>query len=154
MQVEIRQVEIIIMKECYIGKETRKLSNQIYRRLSHAISKVNPSLTVSQVWILNDLASHSGKYICQKDMEDWYTVRRSTMSQALSLLEKKGYISRSVSAEDARRKLLTITEKGEAVQKQLMALVREEEKSFVAGVSEEEYACFWRVLDQVQKNVG
>lgn len=142
------------MEECYIGKETRKLSNQIYRRLSHTISKVNPSLTVSQVWILNDLASHSGKYICQRDMEDWYTVRRSTMSQALSQLEKKGYISRSVSAEDARRKLLTITEKGEAVQKQLMALVREEEQSFVAGVSEEEYACFWRVLDQVQKNVG
>lgn len=147
-------MEIIIMEECYIGKETRKLSNQIYRRLGHAISKVNPSLTVSQVWILNDLASYNGKYICQKDMEDWYTVRRSTMSQALSLLEKKGYISRSVSAEDARRKLLTITEKGEAVQKQLMALVREEEKTFLAGVSEEEYACFWRVLDQVQKNVG
>lgn len=142
-----------LMDGCHIGMEIRKLSNQIYKKLNQIASEKDPELTIPQTWILNYLAFHTGECVLQKELEDTFHIRRSTASQMLLLLEKNGYISRSVFAGDARMKSLALTEKGASVQRQLMEAVREAEADLVVGISEEDYECFLRVMSQMEKNM-
>lgn len=55
---------------------------------------------------------HNKEKIYQKDIEKEFGITRSTASNTISLLEKKGFLKRNSSEEDQRLKSLVLTEKG------------------------------------------
>ncbi|MCI5582297.1 MAG: MarR family transcriptional regulator [Anaeroplasma sp.] len=55
---------------------------------------------------------HNKEKIYQKDIEKEFGITRSTASNTISLLEKKGFLKRNNSEEDQRLKSLVLTEKG------------------------------------------
>ena len=55
---------------------------------------------------------HNKEKIYQKDIEKEFGITRSTASNNISLLEKKGFLKRNSSEEDQRLKSLVLTEKG------------------------------------------
>lgn len=94
-----------------LGLEVRVLSNLIYNKLNQTTMETE-NLTIHQCWILQHLTQNAGKEIYQKDIEQLFSIKRSTANQMLRTMEVRGFIRRTVSEEDARRNILTVTEEG------------------------------------------
>lgn len=94
-----------------LGLEVRILSNLIYIKLNQKTMETE-NLTIHQCWILQHLTDHAGGEVYQKDIEQLFSIKRSTANQMLKTMEVRGFIRRTISDEDARRHVLTVTEEG------------------------------------------
>lgn len=54
----------------------------------------------------------NGKNVCQKDVERYLRLRASSVSTLITALERKGFLTRTVSDGDARTKYITLTDEG------------------------------------------
>lgn len=77
----------------------------------------------------------------------------NTVSRAVSSLERKGLISRSVDPEDARRALLSLTKAGKQLHDQVGQIFVDAEAVAFAGLSESEAAELERLLAKVCADV-
>ena len=84
-----------------LGLEIRVVSNLIYNRMNQ-LAMESENLTVHQCLILQYLSQNSEKEIVQKDIENLFSIKRSTANQMLRTLAERGYILRTVSPEDSR----------------------------------------------------
>ena len=100
-----------------IGCQLHNLSNILKRRLEHskAFSQLDDTVTRNNGWILAFLADHKNQDIFQKDIEDAFCIRRSTVSKVIRLMEEKGFIERQSVDYDARLKKLVLTPEGEHI---------------------------------------
>jgi len=62
----------------------------------------------------------NGKQVFQKELEEEFRIRKSSVTSVIQMLEKKGLVRRFGVTGDARRKELTLTEQGIAVQETVM----------------------------------
>ncbi len=62
----------------------------------------------------------NGKQVFQKELEEEFRIRKSSVTSVIQMLEKKGLVRRYGVTGDARRKELTLTEQGIAVQETVM----------------------------------
>ena len=101
------------MYERYIGLEISKINNMLRRKCKreNLFAQSEDEVTRKNGWIIGYLADNRDKDIFQKDIENKFSIRRSTVSGILQLMEKKGYVKREGVAYDARLKKLTLTEK-------------------------------------------
>lgn len=101
-----------------LGLEIRILANMIYNRANQITMKAE-NLSIHQCWILQYLLETGEKTVYQKDIEQLFSIKRSTANQMLRALEMRNYIQRTVSAEDARKNVLTVTEAGAGAYRRL-----------------------------------
>ena len=144
------------MYERYVGIELSKINNIMkrnYRKLDE-INDSNDELTGKNGWIIGYIAENKDKEIFQKDIENYFVIRRSTVSGILKLMEKKGYIIREGVSYDARLKKLTLTEKAWDYVSKTMEKVDEHEEKLRSGLSDEELDAFLRTLDKIKHNLG
>lgn len=135
-----------------IGKEIIIVSNRIKRRMRAASE--NLGLTDAQSRALRFIAEESQKRnLFQKDLEDAFDIRRSSVTQLLQVLERDGLVKREPVLEDARLKKLTLTEKGQDLQKIMWEHVQEMEKELAKNISLEEKEMFFNILYKVRKNL-
>ena len=89
----------------------------------------------------------------QRDIEREFSITRSTVTNILQLMERKGYIERQSVPQDARLKRLILTEEGSRVhEKTILSLHQTDE--FVAGLlTEEENAELLRLLNKLRKGL-
>lgn len=86
--------------------------------LAHTINNYHNTLlepykiTTKQAKILAYLVYHQGENILQKDMEQVFFLRSSTVTSVMKNMEKAGYIKRSVNEQDKRMKQIVVTSKG------------------------------------------
>lgn len=95
-----------------------------------------------------------GKAITRKYLEKTMFIKGSSVTSLLNALEKKGFIKRNVSDDDARALNITVTRKGEQTMEQIRILFAEQEERILAGMTGEEVALFHKFLDRACKNVG
>lgn len=133
--------------------ELRKVFCQIKRVFDSCtyISKMN-KMTGTHGFIVGFLSKHSDKDIFQRDLEKRFSVRRSTMSEILKLMEKNGLIERVPVDYDARLKKIILTEKAQEEQKLIEKEFAFYEQEFVKGISEEEMKAFFCTLDKIMAN--
>ena len=93
------------------------------------------------------------KSIFQKDIENTFSIRRSTVSNMLKLMEKKGYIRRETVSSDARLKKLVLTQKALDADRMLKTQLAEKERMLRRNISDEELEVFYRVLDKIRGNI-
>ncbi len=136
----------------HIGKRIHKVSNQIKRKMDGKLSDFG--LTHSQNIILTYLARNSHRDIFQKNIEEEFDIRRSSVSSILTHLEEKGYVSRQSVDYDARLKKLIITEKGLAAVSKMRSVVVDFEKSIEKVLSPEEIDTLLRLLDKLSEIAG
>ncbi len=141
------------MPEKHIGFEVRTLSNLINRRINQMISEEEDSLTAHQTWILNYLVSNSDRDIMQRDIEKHFSVRRSTTSHMLQLMENNGYITRISASDDARMKRIVITSKGTEAQARMADRLNRFENLLQDNLSKEDLAALSRLLQQMADNI-
>ena len=84
---------------------------------------------------------------------DEFKICRSTVTNILKLMEKKGYIRRESVPYDARLKKLVLTDTGRELHEKTKDMIDMLEEQTVEGISKEDLDTFYRVIDQVKNNV-
>lgn len=137
----------------HIGFHIRTLSNLINRKINQMISEEEDTLTAHQSWVLNYMTQHMEQDIMQRDIEKQFSIRRSTASHMLQLMEKGGYIHRVSVPDDARMKKLIITEKGIEAQKRMKDRIHRFEEILQADLSAEELQHLKLLLKKLENNI-
>lgn len=88
------------------------------------------------------------------DIMESFHLQKATISQALTNLEKKDVIRMAIDKKDKRKKIITLTKKGEDAHKEFEALYISLIPTIEQGINEEDKATFLRVCEQIRKNVG
>ena len=129
-----------------------KLSHQIKRRLDARLGGVG--ITGVQGRVLHFIQERYEKQpVFQKDVEKAFTLRRSTATGILQLLEKGELIRRESVAYDARLKSLVPTEKALALHEEMRASIREMEGLLVQNIDAQQRQIFLQVIRQMSENL-
>lgn len=135
-------------KHDHLGNQIIILSNQVKHYL-HQAAEVE-GISGSQSRILHYISEFSRKSeVYQKDVEEFFYLRRSTVTQTLQTMEKNGLIKRSSVARDARLKKLELTEAGQALEAKIHTRVMQMEQRLSDCLSEEEITQFLSITDKL-----
>lgn len=136
----------------FIGKEIKKVTNCM-KRAAHKNCE-DDDVTASNGWLIMYLYEHREEDIFQKDIEYEFSIRRSTSSNIISLMEKKGYIERVSVAHDARLKKLVLTDKALQLCDTIHNNTMKFENALRQGITEDELKVFYSVLDRIVDNIN
>lgn len=138
-----------------IGFEVKALANLIKRRVENSNSlKDADKLTGMHGWVIRYLYENSKKRdIFQRDLETEFTIRRSTATEILQLMEKNGLIVREPVDYDARLKKLVLTPRAIAIHKNISKEIMGIEEQLSKGLTEEERSSFLSTLKKIKKNI-
>ena len=99
---------VLLQIMCLANCLSRELGSLNTNFSSAGVSRVNAQ-------ILSYLATHEGEDVFQRDIEEVFSIRRSTVSKVVQLMETKGLIDREAVASDARLKRLKLTDKARCI---------------------------------------
>ena len=137
----------------HVGFEIRVLSNLIYRRINQMSAQEGETLTANQDWVLHFLIQSQGRDIMQRDIEKEFSIRRSTASRTLQLMERNGYIRREAVSYDARLKKLVVTEKGTEARDRMIDRLNRFEAELQSGISLEELNQLTSTIRKLEENI-
>ena len=134
-----------------IPAQVRRVNNLISRRVNH-YSRINgvEDVTAMHGWILAYLYDCRDREVFQRDVERAFSITRSTVTNILQLMEKKGYIRRLGVPQDARLKRLVLTEAGAQAHQQIMLSLRQTDQYISSLLTEEENAELLRLLNKLR----
>ena len=135
-----------------IPAQMRRVNNLIFRKINqfHRENNVD-NVTPMHDWIMSYLYWHKNEPVYQRDIEREFSITRSTVTNILQLMERKGYIERQSVPQDARLKQLVLTEEGiQRHEKTLLSFHQTDD--YVAGLlTEEENAELLRLLNKLRE---
>ena len=139
-------------EEFRLGRVLQKINNCFRRMGDENLS--NHGISLSQLRILAYLAKNEGRGdVYQKDLEEAFGIRRSSVSGILQNMEKAGYLSREGSLHDARVKRVVLTEKGKKLDQSLLDYIRSLEEEMLCGFLPEEREQLKGMLLRVLENL-
>lgn len=141
-------------KEKFLGRELKIAANYV-KRASALNCKIDcdDDITSANCWLIMYLYDHRDEDVFQKDIEFEFSIRRSTSSGIISLMEKKGYIERVSVEHDARLKKLVLTPKALKICDVIQANTVEFEKVLTKGITPEELDFFYSILNKIIQNI-
>ncbi len=141
--------------ERFIGMEINKTNNLIKRDMLRSdFKKELDDATGKNGWIIGYIANNSDRDVFQRDIEDDFMIRRSTVSNMIQLMEKKGYIRREPVSYDARLKKLTLTPKAQEVHQNMVRQIEDNDRKMRQGISNEDLKTFFEVLKKIRQNLN
>ncbi len=113
-------------------------------------------LTSIQTRILGHLwhAEEEGRCVFQREIEDIFRIKRSSVTSVLQTLEKKGLIVRESIPEDARVKKLVLTEEARKMQVCTYHVIGEMEKEVRTLFTEEEFRQFLDYMSRIDRKAA
>ena len=135
-----------------IPAQLRRVDNMIFRRLNQ-FSRANgvEQTTPMHGWIIEYLYRHRDEPVFQRDIEREFSITRSTVTNILQLMERKGYIQRLSVPQDARLKQLVLTEEGIRLHEKTMLSFRQTDDYVTGLLTEEENAELLRLLNKLRE---
>ena len=106
-------------------------------------------LSVAQYKFLKYLYNSPKNTVRIVDLENYYSMTHPAAIDILKVLEKKGYTTRVVNPEDARSKIVSLTEKAYAEQAELETLGDQMEEAVTKKLSPDEKAELTRLLHKM-----
>lgn len=131
--------------------EIMRLANRMSREVG-SLNEERSSAGISGVnaRILGYLAAREGEDVFQRDVEEEFSIRRSTVSKIVCLMEQKGLVQREPVAWDARLKRLKLTERA----RQICAVASGELAAFetraTAGLTNDELQTLLQLLGKIR----
>lgn len=110
-------------------------------------------ITGLQIMALHYLSENTDKEIYQKDLAKKFSIRNSTVTSLLTLMEKNGFIKRTSVEKDARLKKITVTEKGIELKSWMDHSMTELENLLTSNLTKEEYETFFTVIDKIKNSL-
>ncbi|SFP59746.1 DNA-binding transcriptional regulator, MarR family [Oscillibacter sp. PC13] len=133
-----------------LGPMLGRASHLARERLEARLSQYD--VTPSQTHTLMYLHRRGGQ-AAQCELTAFLKVKPSTANGILDRMVEKNLVVRSVSGADARRRLITLTEKGQGKQAQFQQSFRESEDIMIRGFTPEETETFRELLGRVIQNL-
>ena len=137
-----------------IPAQMRRVDNLIFRKINQ-FSRANgvEQATPMHGWIIEYLYRHRDTAVFQRDIEREFSITRSTVTNILQLMERKGYIERQGGPQDARLKKLVLTEEGTRFHEKTMLSLHQTD-DFVSGLlTEAENAELLRLLNKLREGL-
>ena len=134
-----------------IPAQIRRVDNLIFRKINQFARENNvDQATPMHGWIIEYLYRHRDAAVFQRDIEREFSITRSTVTNILQLMERKGYIQRQSVPQDARLKQLVLTEEGVRFHENTILSFHQTD-DYVAGLlTEEENAELLRLLNKLR----
>lgn len=137
-----------------VGFELRKLDLLMTRSLEAKVkARGIDAVTLMHGWIIRYLYENRDKDIYQKDIERHCVIGRSTVTNIIQLMEKKGYVKRESVESDARLKKVILTEKGIESHETIELLIDRQNEKMLEGIRLEEMENFLRMAERIRKNI-
>lgn len=108
-------------------------------------------LYVGQEVLILQLAKQNG--LSQGELAACFGVEPPTVSKMLQRMENNGFITRAKDPDDARVTRVYLTDKGRALEPEIIAIWDGLEQQMFDGVSDLEKALLRRVLEQMARNL-
>ena len=140
--------------DVHFGALLNQSARVIRRALDARISGVNPDLSGVGGMVLGDIvrANRNGRDVYQRDIEQWFNIRRSSVTALLQGMEQDGFITRCAVEKDARLKRLVATDKGRACHAEIEASIAQFESDLQKGIDPQQAAVARAVLEQTLRN--
>ena len=135
-----------------VNFEIQKLYHLMERQIDD-MSGHNCRITKQQGGVIHFLSQNKDRDIFQRDIEERFKIRRSTVSVMLSSMEENGYIKRESVDHDARLKKIVLTEKAAALDSHIRSAVQRYNDLLVSGIGDTELEVFFGVLDKIRTNI-
>lgn len=127
----------------YLLRQTARLSHTIYNKKLE-----KEGISVSQDSVLSLLYRSNG--LTQKELQQALYIQASSLTKLIDTLEKKGLVTRIPHLEDARYKLISLTEVGSSLKNQLWIVKTEAEKEITKGLSKQEIEVLTQLLTRLK----
>ena len=120
----------------HVGRLIHMMSHQMKRDSNSVASAIaNDELTVMQKHVLKFVLLESlHRDLYQKDIEEEFQIRKSTVTGILKLMEKHGYIYRESVKKDARLKRIVPTAKAEEMRPKILEHIQKTEARLIEGL--------------------
>ena len=136
-----------------IGFEIRTLNNLIKRYVKSVRPAELDSSTGVHGWALRFFYENKDKDIFQRDFETRFSIRRSTATNMLKLMETNGLIMRVSVDYDARLKKIVLTDKAVDIHKKIAKNIDATEKLLSRNIDDKELEAFFSTLDKIKANL-
>lgn len=137
-----------------IGFQIHSLSHEIKRCMDGRLALYGVDCaTRVQTHIIGFLDKNEGRDVFQKDLEQEFDIRPSTISSTLRLMEKNGLIQRTSVPEDARLKKITLTARAREIHDRTGCEIRHMEQTLAQNLSKEEIDRFFHIMGIMRENL-
>lgn len=141
------------MKERHLGFEIRTLNNCVKRYVHSTRPPEFEESTGVHGWAIRYFYENRDKDIFQRDFEARFSIRRSTATNMLKLMEKNGLITRESVSYDARLKKIVLTKRAIEIHKKATQNIKKIEGTLKNGITNEELSVFYSVVDKIKANL-
>ena len=132
-----------------IGHTSVLFRRHLDQTISNALGDDAGVISGRNFWILRYLEDHRGEDVFQRDLENVFKIRRSTVSKTVELMEQKHLLERVSVDGDARKKKLKLTAEADAVLADVKKAVEGLEACVRASFCPEDYETLMRLLRQL-----
>ncbi len=137
-----------------IGFQVHTLSHLIKRMVDRAAFQDQEGpVTGMQGRIIGYLYANRDRDVFQRDVQAQFSVRRSTVTGILQLMEKNGFITRQSVEHDARLKKLELTPKGAELHEKIGRSIQRVEEQLSAGITQMEKEEFIRLCEKIRAGI-
>lgn len=144
------------MEDKNIFNSIKELEKGIVRKImsesSHDEMYSKPS--IAQMQIIKYILKHDGKTIYQRDLEEVFNLRRATISGILKTMEKNNVIIRVCDPNDARGKIVILSDDAKKFFKEKETLFKKIETVLKKDISKEELETFYKVILKMRDNIN
>lgn len=131
----------------------KKIINLFFRELDAMNSeKLQEPISGHNMIVIEYLMRHE-EPVYQRDLENHFLVRRSTISKVLRLMEEKGMIQRLSVHDDARLKQIVLTDYGRRIHGEAVRHAQMLEGKLYRNFTEEEMDTLLLLLKKLEHNM-
>lgn len=121
-----------------------------HRVLEQNMSDVGLSSIQSRMLGYVHMQNARGELVYQRQLEEEFQIRKSSVTSVLQTLEKKGLIIREEVPEDARKKILVLTPLGIEVQETVIGRLDSMEEMIREQLSPNEQQVFFACIKKIE----
>ena len=144
------------MEDKNIFNSIKELEKGIVRKImsetSHNEMYSKPS--IAQMQIIKYILKHDRKTIYQRNLEEVFNLRRATISGILKTMEKNNVIIRVCDPNDARGKIVILSDDAKKFFKEKETLFKKIETVLKKDISKEELEIFYKVILKMRDNIN
>ena len=135
-----------------IGHRIKTINNLMRKAMDKKTGQRPDRVTLMHCWIIGFVQDRedSGLDTFPKDIEKEFSINRSTTSEMLKLMCKKGMIEREEVEYDARLKKIVLTESSRNHNRQIEDKMKEMHQKLIKDLSEEEINMFNGLIESYE----
>ena len=140
-------------KERQLGFEIRKLNNLVKRYMESKKPEEFDKSTGVHGWAIRYFYENRDTDVFQRDLEENFNIRRSSVSNVLSLMEQNGLIERRPVEHDARLKKVVLTPRAIELHNMVDKDITELEAAIIEDVPKDDLDIFFKTIRKMINNL-